>query len=63
MAITRDQGVLVYAIERMLPDLSPTNPQFADMRAQIAAFTGRMSASRILSELVEEELKRTEPKL
>lgn len=63
MAITRDQGVLVYAIERKLPDLSPANPQFAEMRAQIAAFTGRMGASRILSEMVENELRRTEPKL
>jgi peptidyl-prolyl cis-trans isomerase D len=63
MAITRDQGVLVYALERKLPDLSPDNPQFGEMRAQIAAFTGRMGASRILSEMVEEELRRTEPKL
>lgn len=63
MAITREQGVLVYAIERKLPDLSPANPQFAEMRAQIAAFSGRMGASRILSEMVENELRRTEPKL
>ncbi|MFM1852608.1 MAG: hypothetical protein RIS54_2292 [Verrucomicrobiota bacterium] len=61
MAIAKDQGVLVYAIARQVPDLSPANPAYAEMRAQIARVTSRMGAARILSEMVENELKRTQP--
>lgn len=63
MVISKDKGVLVYAAKQVLPDLTPANPKFEEMRAQIAAFTARMGASRILSEMVEQELRKTAPKL
>ena len=62
MLVAQDKGIFVYAIDKQAPDLSEVNPQFAATRAQIASYTARTSAGTYISELVEKELKKSEPK-
>ncbi len=61
MVIGREKGLLVYAADRKSPDLSETSPGFASMRNQMALMNARMSASSYLGEIVEQELKKSEP--
>ena len=63
MAINADKGLFVYAIDKKEPDVTESNPQFAETRQQIASYNGRFGASAYISELVEKELKKSEPKL
>jgi peptidyl-prolyl cis-trans isomerase D len=63
MAIGREKGLLVYAADRKSPNLSETSPEFAAMRGQMALVNARMSASSYIGEIVEQELKKSEPKL
>jgi peptidyl-prolyl cis-trans isomerase D len=62
MIINADKGEFVYAIDKKAPDLSEANPQFLETRTQIASYNARISGSAFLSELVEKELKKSEPK-
>jgi peptidyl-prolyl cis-trans isomerase D len=57
-----DKGLFVHVLDKKAPDLSETNPTFVDMRTQVAADSGRLAGSAYLNELVEQELKRSEPK-
>lgn len=61
MVIARDHGLIVYAADKKLPDLTPANPQFAAARNQIAMASSRIGAGSYLNDLVENELKRTDP--
>lgn len=63
MVLSADKGVFVYAIDKKLPDVSETNPQFVETRKQIANYNGRSAASAYISELVEQELKKSAPKV
>lgn len=62
LVMSGDKGVLVHAVDRKAPDLTEANPQFVETRQQIAGYNGRFGASALLSELVDAELKRSEPK-
>ncbi len=62
MVFSGDKGIFVHAADKQAPDLSESNPRFAETRTQIASYTGRIGASSYLSELVEKELKKTAPK-
>ena len=62
MLIAQDKGVFVYATDKVAPDLTETNPQFVPTRLQIAGYTARLTAGAYISELVEQELKKSEPK-
>ncbi len=62
MVINADKGVFVYAADKKAPDLSETNPQFVTARIQLASYNARLGGSTYVSELVERELKRSEPK-
>jgi peptidyl-prolyl cis-trans isomerase D len=55
------KGYLVYAQERKLPDLTPANPHYAELQQQMMLRTSANSSSAYLAELVEHELKKTEP--
>jgi hypothetical protein len=55
-----DKGIIVAALDKKAPDLSEKNPRFAEMRDMIAGFTSRQGANSYLSEIVAQELKRTE---
>jgi peptidyl-prolyl cis-trans isomerase D len=63
MVINADKGLFVYAVDKKEPDISESNPQFAETRQQIASYNGRFGASAYISELVEQELKKSEPKV
>jgi peptidyl-prolyl cis-trans isomerase D len=62
MLIAQDKGTFVYAVEKKAPDLTEANPQYVTTRNQIASYAGRMSAGTYISEMVEKELKKSEPK-
>lgn len=63
MVVTADKGIFVYAADKKAPDLSDANPRYAETRTQLANIAGRIGASSYLGELVEQEFKRTEPRL
>lgn len=62
MSVGADKGLFVYAADKKAPDLSDANPQFVETRKQIASYNGRFGASAFISEMVELELKKSEPK-
>jgi peptidyl-prolyl cis-trans isomerase D len=62
MIIAADKGLFVYAVDKKLPDTSEANPRFVEMRNQIAGYSSRLGASAYISEMVERELKKSEPK-
>jgi peptidyl-prolyl cis-trans isomerase D len=61
MSIVKDQGVIVYAADKKVPDSSETSPAYTAMRAQLAAVNARIGTSSYLAQLVETELKKSEP--
>jgi peptidyl-prolyl cis-trans isomerase D len=62
MTVGADKGTFVYAVDKKAPDLSEANPQFVDTRKEIASYNARLGGSSYLNELVEQELKKSEPK-
>ena len=56
------KGILVYAADKKLPELSETNPQYVAVKAQLARATGSSTGGAMLTELVDQELKKSEPK-
>jgi peptidyl-prolyl cis-trans isomerase D len=62
MVMTADKGVFVYGVDKKAPDTSESNPRFSETRTQLANYTSRLGASAYISELVENELKKSEPK-
>ena len=61
LVVAKDKGYLVYAVDKKLPDFNDANPQYATAKAQLAAYSARLGASSVLSELVAQELKKSEP--
>jgi len=61
MTLSDTLGTFVYAAKRQVPDLTTANPRFGEIRKQLAELTSRVGVIRILSDLVEQELRRTEP--
>jgi peptidyl-prolyl cis-trans isomerase D len=57
------KGVLVYAADKKTPELSEANPQYVAAKAQLARVTGGSTASAMMSELVTQEMKKSEPKV
>jgi peptidyl-prolyl cis-trans isomerase D len=53
------KGLLVYAQEKKLPDVSPANPRYAEIQGQLMAFIANNNENTVLGELVEQELKKT----
>ncbi len=62
MVINADKGIFVYAIDKKAPELTEANPQFVTTRTQLATYNSRLGSSSYVTELVERELKRSEPK-
>ncbi|MBC7852189.1 MAG: hypothetical protein IAF94_02040 [Pirellulaceae bacterium] len=56
-----DKGILVYVQEKKVPDLTPTNPRYAEVQTQLMAFIASNNENSYLGELVEKELKKTAP--
>ena len=62
MIIAAEKGLFVYAVDRKAPDLSEANPQFVATRVQLANYAARVGGGAYLTQLVEQELKKSEPK-
>jgi peptidyl-prolyl cis-trans isomerase D len=56
-----DRAVIVYAIDKKAPDLTEANPRFVETREQLATYMSRQNAGSEVSELVQKELKKSEP--
>ncbi len=63
LAIAADKGTYVYVLDKKIPDFTPTNPLYAETRTQLGTYTARLGSSAYLAEIVETELKRSEPKV
>lgn len=61
MVATGDKGVFTFVVDKKLPDLSPSNPRFAEIRTQLGQYTAAANESAVLSALVEAELKKHAP--
>lgn len=61
MVATGEQGVLVYVQDKKLPDLTPTNPRYAELQKQLMLFTAGTNENSYLGGLVTRELKKIEP--
>ncbi|MES2694101.1 MAG: peptidylprolyl isomerase [Verrucomicrobiota bacterium] len=56
-----DTSMFVYAVDKQVPDITDANPRIAETRTQLAAYHARLS-SEYISEFVDNELKKSEPK-
>ncbi|HYD85284.1 MAG TPA: hypothetical protein VEA63_14560 [Opitutus sp.] len=61
MIVTRDNGLIVYAADKKVPNLDNASPEFATTRSQIASATAGIGASSYLNSWVEDELKKSDP--
>lgn len=61
MVSTNDKGFLAYIQEKKEPDVTDTNPRYAEVKAQLARFSAGATSNSILSEMVEAELKKSAP--
>ena len=61
MAADAEKGYLVYAQEKKQPDLAPGGPRYAELQQQMMLRTAANNGSTYLGELVERELKKSEP--
>ncbi|MEO6993350.1 MAG: SurA N-terminal domain-containing protein [Lacunisphaera sp.] len=59
MVATAEKGFLVFAQDKKLPDLSPTGPLYVEAKKQLMLFTSGTNENSYLSNLVEQELKKT----
>lgn len=61
MMATGDQGFLVFAQEKKLPDLNPSNPRYVELQKQLMLYTAGTNENSYLGGLVEKELKKSAP--
>jgi peptidyl-prolyl cis-trans isomerase D len=61
MVAAADKGYFVFAAAKKLPDVTPANPRYAEIRTQLMQLTANASEGSILSSMVEEELKKSAP--
>jgi peptidyl-prolyl cis-trans isomerase D len=62
MSMAQDKGLFVYAADKKAPDLTEANPQYVATRNELANSIAGMGANAYLSDLVQAELKKSEPK-
>lgn len=63
MVVTPDKGLFIYAKEKKLPDISETSPAYIEARTQLATRVAQVGGSSYVAELVDRELKKSEPKV
>lgn len=63
MRFTGDKGIFIHVIDKKAPDTTDANPMFANTRAEFATASSRASGGAALGEIIERELKRSEPKV
>ncbi len=57
-----DTGMFVYALDKKAPDTTEANPKYVETRTEIATQTAQFAASSYLSELIDKEFAKSEPK-
>ncbi|HVU15834.1 MAG TPA: hypothetical protein VHD32_02845 [Candidatus Didemnitutus sp.] len=55
------KGYFVYAAQKQLPDLTPANPKYAEITANVSRYLTEANGEAIMSNLVEAELQKTAP--
>jgi peptidyl-prolyl cis-trans isomerase D len=60
MAADAQKGYLVFAQDKKLPDLTPSNPRYVELRDQMMLRVAANDSSAYLAGLVERELKKSE---
>jgi peptidyl-prolyl cis-trans isomerase D len=63
MVIAKDHGLIVYAADKKLPDVSESSPQYAMMKTQTSLGAARATFGEYLGDLVTDTLKQSEPKV
>lgn len=61
MVADAEKGYLVYAQEKKQPDLTPGSPRYTEIQQQMMIRTAANNGSAYLGELVERELRKSEP--
>lgn len=61
MLIAQAKGYFVYAKDRQLPVMNPNSTTFTEARQQMAALTAAVDQNLYLREIVNRELKKTQP--
>ena len=61
MVIARDNGLIVHAIDKKVPAIDESNPEYTATRTQIAAGSARIAMNSIVRDMIEQELKKSEP--
>jgi peptidyl-prolyl cis-trans isomerase D len=61
MQATADKGIVVYAADKKAPIVDESNPRYAQIKAQLAASFARADETSVMREVVDNELKRSEP--
>lgn len=56
-----DKGYLVYAAQKLAPDLTPANPRFAEIRTRLMGYLSTSNGAAIINDLVKAELDKTAP--
>jgi peptidyl-prolyl cis-trans isomerase D len=62
MDATADKGIIVYAADKKAPAVDESNPRYGQIKAQLAASFARADETSIMREVVDNELKRSEPR-
>ncbi len=61
MEATADKGIIVYVVDKKAPAVDESNPRYAQIKAQLAASFARADETSIMREVVDNELKRSDP--
>jgi hypothetical protein len=61
MVIARDNGLIVHAIEKTVPPVNESSPEYAAAREQLAAGSARIAMSSFVRDLIEAELAKSDP--
>jgi peptidyl-prolyl cis-trans isomerase D len=57
-----DKRYIVYAQDKKLPELNDSNPRYTETRTQLANYVSTFTGRSYVGELMDREMKRTEPK-
>lgn len=59
--VSRDKAILLRVADKKLPDLTPANPRYDEIKERIATVLAQRNGEDALAALVEQELARTAP--
>lgn len=59
MVSSGEQGLILYAADKKLPEIEPTSPKFAETRQRMETFTASRNGGAVLAAMVDAELAKT----